>query len=84
MPAIAVPGRGERALRGLSDGYGCREVRYLALKGLAPSDYEYNYMIDGEVVADPYAKALAGREVWGQEKRDAEPRSPRDPLCQGI
>ncbi len=38
-------------------------------------------MIDGEVVADPYAKALAGRKC-GQEKRDAEPRSPRDPLCQ--
>ena len=44
------------------------EVRYLALKGLAPSDYEYNYMIDGEVVADPYAKALAGREVWGRKR----------------
>ena len=24
MPAIAVPDRRERALRGLSDGYGCR------------------------------------------------------------
>ena len=39
-------------------------------------------MIDGEVVADPYAKALAA-EKCGQKKRDAEPRSPRESSMPG-
>ena len=26
--------------------------------------YEYNYLIDGEVVLDPYVKALAGRRQY--------------------
>ena len=30
------------------------EVRYLALEGMEPSKYEYNYRIDGKVVIDPY------------------------------
>lgn len=46
------------------------EVRYLALEDITPSDYEYNYQIDDEIVIDPYAKALTGREIWGEE-RDA-------------
>ncbi len=29
------------------------EVRYLALEGMEPSKYEYNYRIDGEIVVDP-------------------------------
>lgn len=28
-------------------------------------EYEYNYRIDGEIVQDPYAARLAGRETWG-------------------
>ncbi len=28
--------------------------------------YEYNYRIDGTVVQDPYARSIAGREVWGK------------------
>ncbi len=43
------------------------EVRYLALEGLEPSKYEYNYRIGGQVVIDPYVKAIAGREVWGRK-----------------
>lgn len=44
------------------------EVRYLALEDITPSDYEYNYQIDDEIVIDPYAKALTGREIWGEER----------------
>ena len=44
------------------------EVRYLALEGIEPSKYEYNYRIGGKVVIDPYAKAIAGREIWGRER----------------
>ena len=43
------------------------EVRYLALEGIEPSKYEYNYRIDGKIVVDPYAKAIAGRRTWGRE-----------------
>ncbi len=42
------------------------EVRYLALEGMDASGYEYNYRVDGQVVIDPYVKAIAGREVWGR------------------
>ncbi len=47
------------------------EVRYLALEDIDASKYEYNYQIDGQVVIDPYAKAIAGRETWGR-KRDVQ------------
>lgn len=42
------------------------EVRYLALEGLEPSKYEYNYRIGGKIVVDPYVKAIAGRKTWGR------------------
>lgn len=48
------------------------EVYYLALKDMGKRDYEYNYMVDGEVVVDPYAKALAGRERWGKKTKIPE------------
>ena len=44
------------------------EVRYIALEDIYPSEYEYNYEMDGEIVVDPYVKALAGREKWGQAR----------------
>ena len=44
------------------------EVRYIALEDIDPSEYEYNYEMDGEIVVDPYVKALAGREKWGQAR----------------
>lgn len=43
------------------------EVRYLALKDIGKREYEYNYMIDGQVFVDPYVKALAGKEKWGRQ-----------------
>ena len=44
-------------------------VRYLSVSGLNPKEYEYNYLIDGEVTVDPYAKAIAGKEVWGEKRK---------------
>ncbi len=52
------------------------EVHYMALRDIGKRDYEYNYMIDGEVVTDPYARALAGKARWGKEtdRREHEVR----------
>ncbi len=44
---------------------GTGDVRTLALSGIKPAEYEYNYLIDGQVVTDPCARALAGRKTWG-------------------
>ena len=38
----------------------------VALDGLDASCYEYNYQIGDQIVVDPYAKALAGKSVWGK------------------
>ena len=48
------------------------EVRCIALEDIEPGDYEYNYLIDKEVVTDPYVKALAGTERWGVKKERSE------------
>ncbi len=55
------------------------EVRYIALEDIDPSEYEYNYEMDGEIVVDPYVKALAGREKWGQA-RDVQTHEVRGKL----
>ena len=48
------------------------EVRYLALEGCDPTEYEYNLEVDGEIVPDTYAKAFAGCKTWGKEKNFKE------------
>ena len=35
------------------------------------NEYEYNYLIDGVVTQDPYARYISGREVWGTEPKDS-------------
>lgn len=35
------------------------------------TDYEYNFEVDGEVIVDPYARAITGKEQWGL-KREIE------------
>ena len=44
------------------------EVYSLALEDMNTAEYEYNYCVGGEVVVDPYAKVLAGKEVWGRRR----------------
>ncbi len=41
------------------------EVRCIALTDIEPEEYEYNYLINGEDVVNPYVHALAGREHCG-------------------
>ena len=48
------------------------EVRCIALEDIEPGDYEYNYLINKEVVTDPYVKAIAGKERWGVKKELSE------------
>ena len=40
---------------------GVGEVRFLSVEGLKADRYEYNFLIDGKVCVDPYAKELAGK-----------------------
>ncbi len=50
---------------------GIGEVRFVGIQGIHPLDWEYHYKIDQQIVIDPYAKALVGRECWGENKDDA-------------
>ena len=47
-------------------------VRSVCVDGLDASKYDYNYVIDGNVVVDPYARRIIGREHWSDyNRRDA-------------
>ena len=46
------------------------EVRFLSVEEIDPEKYEYNFLIDGKVCTDPYAKEIAGREVFGKRQND--------------
>lgn len=47
---------------------GCRvgNISAMSLKGFRPKDYEYNFRIDGQVVQDPCAYSIRGREHFGE------------------
>lgn len=47
---------------------GIGEVRFLALEGLDPKKYEYNYRIGKKICVDPYVKEIAGKETFGVRK----------------
>lgn len=38
----------------------------MSVTGLDYEKYDYNFSIDGEIVTDAYAKAITGKEKWGQ------------------
>lgn len=48
---------------GSSSLYG--DLRSVEIEKLPMEKYEYNYLVDGRVVTDPYAHRIAGRETWG-------------------
>lgn len=53
-------------------------VRSVCILGLDERRYDYNYVIDGNVVVDPYARRIIGREKWANPDRrenDYEVRS---------
>lgn len=47
------------------------EVRFMAVEGLDPKKYEYQYKIGGKTVTDPYVRELAGRKQFGEPEEDA-------------
>lgn len=53
--------------------FGKGNLRAVRIYGLEPEKYDYNFEIDGKVVLDPYAKWIAGREVWGEPVKEAKP-----------
>ena len=44
-------------------------VRSVCVTGLDTAQYDYNYVIDREVVVDPYARRIIGREKWADYSR---------------
>jgi len=42
------------------------DIRSLWIEEFPAECYEYNYLIDGQVVTDPYAGCVCGREHWGE------------------
>ncbi|MGN0342595.1 MAG: alpha-amylase family glycosyl hydrolase [Roseburia sp.] len=44
-------------------------LRSIVLVGLDTSRYDYNYRIDGQIVVDPYARRIVGRENWFEVER---------------
>lgn len=42
------------------------DIYAMRVSGLHDGAYEYNYQIDNEVVQDPYAARIRGREIWGE------------------
>lgn len=44
-------------------------VRSVCVHGLDPEQNDYNYMIDGQEVVDPYAGRIVGREKWADPAR---------------
>lgn len=50
------------------------DLRSVLVKGLPAEKYEYNYEIDGQVVIDPYACRVTGRESFGKPVAEEELR----------
>lgn len=44
-------------------------LRSVAICGIRATNYFYRFEINGEVVIDPYATMIAGREVWNDGER---------------
>lgn len=47
-------------------------VRSICVEHLDDRYYDYNYVINGSVVVDPYAKRIIGREKWADYARSNE------------
>lgn len=42
------------------------DVYSIVIEDLPYEEYEYVYELDGQVIVDPYAKVIIGREKWGR------------------
>ena len=49
----------------------CRgAIRSVCIKGKSAKHLRYNYEINGEVITDPYANRILGRERWNDKSRE--------------
>lgn len=55
-------------------------VRSVCIAGLDADRYDYNYVIDGTVTVDPYARRIIGREKWADYSR----RDVHYEVCSGF
>lgn len=55
-------------------------VRSVCIFGLDAERYDYNYVIDGTVTVDPYARRIIGREKWADYSR----RDVHYEVCSGF
>ena len=55
-------------------------LRSITISGMNPQNYNYIYEINGVESLDPYAKAVVGREIWG----DAERMKKRNTVSAGF
>lgn len=46
------------------------ELRTLLLTEFHAEAYEYNYLIEDEIVTDPYVKSIVGADVWGEDREE--------------
>ena len=44
-------------------------ISCLMIENLDANEYEYNFYVDKEEVIDPYAKRIAGNEIWGSGQK---------------
>lgn len=47
-------------------------LRAVLIEGLDPEIYDYNFRIDGKILADPYARRIVGRDKWADAGRSPE------------
>ncbi|MCD2491698.1 alpha-amylase [Lacrimispora sp. NSJ-141] len=49
------------------------DVRYIAMSGFRPEEYEYSLSVDGKPVRDMCARLVAGRSRWGTQAETGAP-----------
>ena len=47
-------------------------LRSVCIRNIDYRKFDYNYEIDGEVVTDPYARRIVGREHWCDKARQGK------------
>lgn len=45
------------------------DIYAMQINSLPLHEYEYNYQVDAEVIPDPYAGLICGRETWGSRPK---------------
>lgn len=56
----------------IPEEYCLGSLRSVKIEGLYWKDYNYNYVRNGEIYTDPYARKIVGRECWGDENREKQ------------